>query len=451
MIRQYLARPRSTVALMVLLSSVSLAGCETLDQFITPGSKDRLKGERVSVLASDQSIEPDPKLRNQQVVLPAPFVNPDWPEPGGYADNAMHHLSAPGELKQVWSTSAGSGSSTSARVTASPVIAGGKVYTLDAGANVSAFDEKTGAQVWRVDLTPEDEDSEKGFGGGVAYEAGKLYVSTGFGFVAALDANSGKVLWRHSATVPFRAAPVVNGGRVFVATQENQLLALAADDGRVLWDHRGIAESAGMLGSNSVAVAGDVVIVPYSSGELFALRVQNGKAIWSDTLSRTGKLTPLASLADISGRPVIDRGLVFANSHAGRLVAIDIRTGERAWTIDVGGTQRPWVAGDYVFVITDDARILCIARADGRIRWSTQLDAYHSPDSRKGPIAWAGPVLVSDRLIAVSSEGYAVSVSPYTGEVLGKVDTPDKAFIAPIVADNMVYLLTDDAQLTALK
>jgi len=451
MTRLCFTRPRSTVVSMVLLSSISLAGCETLDQFIQPGTKNHIKGERVAVLASDQSIEADPKLRNTQVVLPQPFVNPDWPQPGGYADNAMHHLSAPGDLKEVWSSDAGSGSSSSARLTASPVIADGKIFTLDAGANVTAFDEKTGGQIWRVDLTPEDEDSEKGFGGGVAYDAGKLYVSTGFGFVVSLDAANGKQLWRRSATVPFRAAPVVNGGRVFVATQENQLFALAADDGRVLWDHRGIAESAGILGSNSVAVAGDVVIVPYTSGELFALRVQNGKAIWSDTLSRTGKLTPLSSLADISGRPVIDRGLVFANSHAGRLVAIDIRTGERAWTIDVGGTQRPWVAGDYVFVITDDARIICVARADGRVRWSTQLDAYRNPESRKGPIAWAGPVLVSDRLIAVSSAGYAVSVSPYTGEVLGKVDTPDKAFIAPIVAGNMVYLLTDNARLTALR
>jgi outer membrane protein assembly factor BamB len=451
MMRVRFNRPRATVAFVFFLSTISLAGCDTLDQFIQPGTKDRIKGERVSVLTTDQSIEPDPKLRDTKVVLPQPFVNPDWPEPGGYADNVMHHLSAPGELKEAWSASIGEGSSTDARLTASPVIGDGVIFALDANANVSALDQKTGSQLWKVDLTPEDEDSEKGFGGGVAYDSGKVYVSTGFGFVAALDAKSGKEIWRRNATVPFRAAPVVNGGRVFVATQENQLLALAADDGRVLWDHRGIAESAGMLGSNSVAVSGDVVVVPYTSGELFALRVQNGKAIWSDTLQRTGKLTPLASLADISGRPVIDRGLVFANSHAGRLVAIDIRTGERAWTLDVGGTQRPWVAGDYVFVITDDAKVLCVERADGRIRWSRQLDAYANPESRKGPIAWAGPVLVSDRLIAVSSEGYAVSISPYTGEILGKVGTPDKAFIAPIVADNTVYLLTDDARLTALR
>jgi outer membrane protein assembly factor BamB len=130
---------------------------------------------------------------------------------------------------------------------------------------------------------------------------------------------------------------------------------------------------------------------------------------------------------------------------------VDIRTGERVWTIDVGGTQRPWVAGDYLYVITDDAQLLCVRRADGRIRWIQQLAAYENQEARKGAIAWSGPVLVSDRLLILSSEGYALSVSPYTGEVLGQVDIPDKAFIAPVVADNTVYILTDDGTLTALK
>lgn len=442
--------PYSSVAALSLLA-FSLSACETLDQFITPGVKIEVKGERVAVLPSASAVEVDPKLKNEPVVLPKPVVNSEWPQPGGYADNVMHHLSAVGKLNREWSSSIGSGSSSDTRLTASPVVAGGKVYVLDAQVNVSAYDAKSGDRLWQVDLTPEDEDAEEGFGGGVAVDGDKVFVSTGFGFVAALNAKNGREIWRRSATVPFRAAPVVNGGRVFVATQENQLMALAEDDGRVLWDHRGIAESAGILGSNSVAVSGDLVVVPYTSGELFALNVRNGRPVWSDTLARSGGLTPLSSLADISGRPVIDRGLVFANSHAGRLVAIDMRTGERAWTIDVGGTQRPWVVGDYVYVITDNAQVLCVRRTDGRVRWIHQLAAYRDPEGRRGAIAWSGPVLVSDRLVAVSSEGYAVSISPYTGEVLGQIDIPDKAFIAPVVANNTVYVLTDDARLTALR
>lgn len=446
-----LKKTKLAAACLLTVSALALGACETFDQFITPGTKVNIRGERVSVLPTARTIEADPKLAGEAVRLPKPVINPDWPQPGGYADNVMHHLSAAGGLEELWRSSVGSGSSRDSRLTASPVVSGGKIYVLDSEVNVSAYDAKNGDRLWRVDLTPDDEDADEGFGGGVAVDNGRVFVSTGFGFVAALDANNGKQIWRRAATVPFRAAPVVNGGRVFVSTQENQLLALAEDDGRVLWDHRGIAESAGILGSNSVAVSGDLVVVPYTSGELYALNVRNGRPAWNDTLARTSGLTPLSSLADISGRPVIDRGLVFANSHAGRLVAIDIRTGERIWTIDVGGTQRPWVVGDYLYVITDDAQVLCVRRADGRIRWIRQLDAFRNAEARRGAIAWSGPVLVSDRLIALSSEGYAVSISPYTGEILGQIDIPDKAFIAPIVANNTVYILTDDARLTALR
>lgn len=443
--------PHVAAVSFAVAATLALGGCETMDQFITPGVKVDIRGERIPVLPKAAAVEVDPKLAAVDVVLPKPSVNADWPQPGGYADNAMHHLSASGELQERWDSGIGTGSTSSTRLTASPVIADGMVFVLDSEVTVSAYNAKSGERLWQVDLTPADEDAEEGFGGGVAFDNGRLFVSTGFGFVAALDAKSGQELWRRSATVPFRAAPVVNGGRVFVSTQENQLLALAADDGRILWDHRGIAESAGILGSNSVAVSGDIVVVPYTSGELFALNVRNGKAAWSDTLARSGGMTPLSTLADISGRPVIDRGVVFANSHAGRLVAIDVRTGERIWTIDVGGTQRPWVAGDYVYVVTDEAKLLCVRRTDGRIRWIRQLDAYENAEARQGRIAWSGPVLVSDRLLILSSEGYAVSLSPYTGEPLGQVDIPDKAFIAPVVADNWVYILTDDGTLTALK
>ncbi|MEI9929242.1 MAG: PQQ-binding-like beta-propeller repeat protein [Rhizomicrobium sp.] len=66
--------------------------------------------------------------------------------------------------------------------------------------------------------------------------------------------------------VPIINAPVASGGRVFVSSQDNHFYALAQTDGRTLWDHQGITESAGILESTSAAVAGEFVIVPYTSG-----------------------------------------------------------------------------------------------------------------------------------------------------------------------------------------
>jgi outer membrane protein assembly factor BamB len=199
-------------------------------------------------------------------------------------------------------------------------------------------------------------------------------------------------------------------------------------------------------------VASDAVVVPYSSGELLAYRVQNGTLLWSDSLTRTGPVTPLATISDIAGRPVIDRGRVVAISHSGRLVSIDLKSGERIWTRDIGGIQTPWVAGDFIYLVTSDEELVCLTWDDGRIRWITQLQQWSNPKKNKGdPLVWSGPLLGSDRLIVVSSQGRALSVSPYTGEILGEIKLGEGTFVAPIVAKSTLYILTDGAKLLALR
>jgi outer membrane protein assembly factor BamB len=444
---------RSVVPLGRLAVSLALAaglsGCSFFRD-LTTERKPPLPGERVSVLSFDQRLEPEAEASGA-IELPKPYVNTEWPQAGGYPAHAMYHLALGAEPQRLWRASVGDGSSSNTRLVASPVVADGIAFAYDTAGRVTAVSVADGSRLWRVDLTPEDEDSDKGFRGGVGYDGGRLYAATGFGLVVALDAKTGKEIWRHSVGVPLRSAPTINGGRVFAITQDNQLFALNALTGEVLWNHQGIAESAGLLSSSSPAVAGDTVVAAYSSGEIFALRVENGRVAWSDTLSRQGRMTPLAALNDISGQPVIDRGRVFALSHSGRMVSIDLRTGERQWDKTIAGTQTPWVAGNYVYVVTTEADLVCLGRDDGKIHWVTHLGQFDDAVRKEDPIYWSGPVLAGDRLIVTSSNGFAVSISPYTGEVLGRLEMPTKILIPPIVADGTLFVLTDDADLIALK
>jgi len=198
-------------------------------------------------------------------------------------------------------------------------------------------------------------------------------------------------------------------------------------------------------------VAGDYVVAPYTSGELFAIRVENGRPAWNDMLTRTGNVTALSELDDIAGRPVIDRDMVFAISHSGIMGAININTGDRVWTRDVGGIQTPWVAGDFLYVLTTDDLLLSLERKDGKVKWVHQLQRWEKMADKEDPIVWSGPVLVSDRLVIVSSDGYAISVSPYTGQLLGRIQIPDGTYISPVVANGTLYLLTNSAQLVAMR
>jgi outer membrane protein assembly factor BamB len=434
-----------TAVTALLLVSLLVAGCSWFDS-----KKQPLSGERISVLSLDRQLEPDPDLAKIPITLPAPVVNPDWPEPGGYPNHAMQHLSLPDSLTQVWKASTGEGASRYSRVLSHPIVEKGRVYAMDGAVQVSAYDAATGDHLWQVDLKPEDEHGTS-FGGGVAFWNDRLFASTGYAQVLALDPADGKVIWRSSVGAPVRSAPTVSDGRVFVVTVENELAVLAADDGRRLWVHNGIPETASLLGSASPAVEGEVVVVAYSSGELYALTVETGRPLWSDSLASTRSVNAVSSLADIRGWPVIDRGRVFAASHSGRMAAIDLRTGERAWEQELGSTHSLWVAGDYVYVLSTDNELVCLTRNDGKVRWVRLLPSYENEKKRKDPMTWAGPVLGGDRLIVLSSDGGAISISPYTGDPLGRQEMSAGGYFAPVIADNSLYVLTDDAKLSVYR
>ncbi len=439
---------RSLSALACALAALALTGCGMLPDWFGDSEPPPLAGERLSIIALERAVEPDPALADLAVVLPEPRVNTAWPQVGGTAGHAMHHLAGPAARAERWRASIGAGSHGSGQILAPPVAGADLVFTMDADSVVSAFDAESGTLLWRSDPVPED---EEGFGGGLALAAGMLYVTTGFGQVLAYDAASGMLEWRATVGIPMRAPPTVAGGRVFAVSHDNRLWALDGETGEIQWSHVAIAEMAGLLGGASPAVDGEIVVAPYSSGELVALRVENGRTVWADTLAlQGGGVEALAAFNDIDGSPVIDRGTVFANNRGERLVAADLRTGGRLWEQDVGGLAMPWVAGEFLFVTTTDGDLLCLTREDGRIRWVHPLPRFEDPEDREDPIFWTGPVLVGGRLLVGGSNGELRAVSPSDGSALGTLSMPGAVRLPPIVVGETLFVLTDNGVLIAL-
>jgi outer membrane protein assembly factor BamB len=432
-----------------LLLAAGAAGCSWFD-WIGGSKKEPLPGERLPVMGIGGDLEADPSLAGVPVVVPPAAVNPEWPEPGGNTAHAMGHPALPSRLGQIWRTDVGQGSSNYTRVLAPPVVVDGRVYAMDGGVQVSALDAASGKILWQVDLTPEGQQGNA-FGGGPCYWQGRLYVATGFAEVVALNPANGKVIWRTGVSAPVHAPPTVAGGRVFAVTVDNRLDVVSTSDGHALWSHTGIPETADLIGGGSPAVEADVVVVGYTSGELFALTVDNGRPLWTSNLAAIRNVNAIAALADIRGRPVIDRGLVVAASHSGLMAAIDMRTGNRAWERDIGSSNSPWSVGDYVYVLANDNEMACLTRKDGKIRWLRRLPRFEDEKAKSDPIYWTGPVLGGNRLIAVSSNGKAISVSPETGAVMGQQDLADAAYVGPVIANDTLYVLTDDANLSAYR
>jgi outer membrane protein assembly factor BamB len=433
---------------LVVLAGMALAlpGCK-----IFKGGQKRTGtvGERIPVLDYESKAEAEAELANIAVVLPLPEANRDWGQPGGSASKVGGQLVWSGQLQQVWSASVGSGSSSTRRLNAPPAVHDGRVFTVDTMGGVRAFDAATGRLAWSAKVSLPKQAQSIAFGGGVSAADGRVFVTTGLGVMVAFDARQGVELWRQTMPTPLRGSPAVAGDRVFALSQDNQLYALNVENGETLWTVAGTVEVAGLLPTGTPAVDLNTVVVGFSSGELQALRAENGRTVWSDALARTGRSTAMAALSDIDASPVIDRGRVYAIGHGGRMAALELATGQRVWERNFAGVNTPWVAGEFIFTVTLEGELLCITRSEGKVRWVTELQRWKNPKKKSKPISWTGPVLGSEKLLLASSSKELITVSPYDGKVIKRVKISAPAYLPPVLAGGLAYLLTDDGRLTA--
>lgn len=452
---------------LALALAVTLSGCGVFSKTNKP--KTAVLGERIPVLAAEASLEVDPGLADTPVVVPSPVVNESWAQPGGNAQKWMGHLALGASLSRAWSAHI-AGSTKKMRLAAGPVVADGKLYVMDTTATIHAFDARTGARLWQAQLrgkgnagdTPRATD-KKGkklkdrtkeerkalFGGGVSYDKGRIFAANGLGDAGAYDAATGALIWIKRPGGPLRGAPTIAYDQVYLVSQDNQIFALREDNGDVVWNEAGTAVTTGVFGVAAPAVAQGTVIAGFSSGELNAYRYENGRLVWGDALTPTSISTSVSNLSDIDADPVIDQGQVYAIGQGGRMVAMELVTGQRLWEINAAGTDTPWVAGDWVFVMTDDARLLCVTRGGGKVRWIAQLPRWKKVKKKDGAINWTAPVLAGGRLIVASSEGHTASVSVEDGKIsmMPKIGNP--VYQPPVVANDMLYILDSKGNLTA--
>ncbi len=451
-------KPLRPIALVV--AAAALSACSTVSRIgdainIFDGddtaSQTAPEDGRISILAFEQQLAPDPALAGRTIVPPPAVSMTEWSQPGGTADNSPTNVGGAAVLQRKWRANLGQGTNDRVQIAAPPVIAEGRLYFLDADHRISAFDAADGDRLWSESLRPRGTRDRVARGGGVAASGGRVFVTTGFGFLVALDAASGEEIWRTEGATPFHSAPTVSGGRVYAITNDSELIAFDAGTGAVAWTHQAIAEPARILSAPSVAIDADTVVAPFASGEVTALVSANGRRLWSDSLSRTGRLTSLSAINDIAGRPAIDGGVVFAASHSGVLAAIDLRTGQRIWARAFASTQTPWIAGDVLYAVSVDGELAAFDRATGNVYWVQQLRRYRKESERTGRIAWTGPIMVGSRLVLANSLGEVIAVSPENGRTVATAEVDQPVFIPPIAANGQIYIVTNSARLVVFE
>ncbi|MBU1347632.1 MAG: PQQ-binding-like beta-propeller repeat protein [Alphaproteobacteria bacterium] len=472
---------------LVLGLAASLASCASARRVLPFGlGRDNTpqatasEGERISILAFEQQLAPAAGLAGRDFFLPGPVAATSWPRAAGASDSVYEHVIAAPEFTVAWRRRIGAGSGRDRQVM-SPVVAdGGRVFVMDGESKVTAVDAASGAVVWEVDVKPDGREASGaasvfglpvpfvsqgggslsgGFGGGVAVADGKVFVASGYRTMSALDAATGAMLWSQPVDVPLHGAPTVAGNRVYVVDVDNQIIAFNTTTGLQDWSYRGIAEPARVMRASSPAVSGDTVIAPFSSGEVTALRAANGQPVWSEVLSRTSRTSALSEIRDIAGRPVISRGFVYAVSHSGVMQAMDIRTGQAKWSLPVAGVNAPLPAGDVVYVVSKSGELTLINRDSGAVYWTRDLNegrvrqegGFLGFFDRTVRPEWSGPILASNRLVLVNSDGEAVGFDPKTGAQIATVNLGAPAYIAPSAYNGALYVLTDAGELVSIR
>jgi outer membrane protein assembly factor BamB len=418
---------------VVAALTLALAGCQR--ELI-------LEGERVD-LRAPWGETGEIENRAAPLSLPAQAVNAAWSHRQGGSGARPQHPALGDQVQLAWSVPIGAGDSRRARLTTDPVMADGRVYTLDAAAQVQAT-SAAGAVIWSRDLTPDFGRRARASGGALAVADGRLFVASAFGILYALDAASGQIVWSHRFDGPLTGAPMVQGNRVFVAAADSTLWSFDAATGRVDWSRQGTPSLTVMARGAAPAASGETIVMPTQAGELVALRRSNGAVLWNTQVVGRRVGAAYAQISAITGDPVIDGSRVYAANQSGRLVAMDLRNGQTLWSAREAAYSPVWPVGGSVFLVSDENRLMRLDARTGEAIWAQELPLYRAVRwaRNRGPIEpQHGPVLAGGRLWVASGDGVLRGFDPVSGATVAQIDIPGGAASGPIVADRTLYVL----------
>ncbi len=411
-------------------------------------AEDTTGGEVTETDEGETVVEPAARA----IDLPTAQTVSSWPQVSLNAQNLVPHLNFSTAPTRLWSADIGEGDGRKHRITADPVVADGRIYTLDAQSGVMAHD-LNGAPLWSADLTPAGERQEDATGGGLAVVDGVLYATSGFGALVALDAGTGDTLWVQDTDAAVTGAPTVRDGIIYLVSRDNRAWAIEAAEGRILWQLPGTPSPAGLVGGAAPALTDRVAVFPFGSSELVATLRKSGIRVWASAVSGERRGRVYAAITDISGDPVVDGGTIYAATQSGRVAAVNATNGERIWTAEEGAYSPVIPIADAIFLVSDDARLVRLDRATGETVWSVDLPYFlkDKPKKFKEIYAHYGPVIAGGQVLVASNDGLLRYFDPVDGSLTATAEIPGGASTNPVIVDQTLYIVSQNGQLHAFR
>ena len=334
--------------------------------------------------------------------------------------------------KEVWSVGLGKGEP-KLLLGLAPAIDGTRVYAANSAGDVVALELANGRQVWRRHL-------KMTLSGGTGAGGGLVLACGTNGTLVALSAQDGSDRWRVQLSSEVLAAPVVANELVVVRTVDGKLYGLAAADGKQRWVGDQQVPRLTLRGTSKPVIAGELAISGFDNGRLLAVTLATGNTAWDIAVGQPRGSSELQRLIDIDSPPVIDADDVFAVAFQGRAVRLAHDTGLEIWSHEISSYRGLAADGLGAYVSTASGEVIKLDRASGAERWRQQALLRRS---------LTGLALQGDNLVVADFEGMIHWLDREDGKFLARAKAGSGVSATPLVAGNLVLVLTDKGKLEA--
>jgi outer membrane protein assembly factor BamB len=337
------------------------------------------------------------------------------------------------DVKRLWSAKIGA-SAEFLLVALQPASDGNRLYAASRNGNVVALDPDTGKAVWRTEL---DMDLSSGPGVG----DGLIVVGAADGMLIALDADSGAELWRANVTGETLARPIIKDGVVITMSIDNRLHAVSAFDGAERWTVEQPTPNLTMRGSASPVLVGTSVVAGFDNGRLVAVNIATGNTEWEAMLSPPTGRSDLERLSDVDGVISVVGQDIYASGYQGSLVALASESGQVLWAREVSSFEGVSADWNNLYTVDEEGVVIALTRRTGDESWRQNSLVRREPTV---PIPFQTTVVVGDL------EGYLHFFSNFDGDPVARVRAGSKAIsIEPVVVADRLIVQGDDGSVSA--
>ena len=410
-------------------------------------NSDEKLNDRISVLSYSSDLLVSTELDSKKIILSQAREVNYWSQSGQNPQNNLSHIYSDLKFENKKKILKDSNSATN---TIQPIYFEGNLCNVSTKGFLRCLDTNTEEILFEVDLKTEFEENYDIIRGGLAYFDDQIVLADGYGQVKVFSGIDGSIIWENNINLPILSAPIIYRGYIYFITLNNKIYAMDFTTGEVKWSFQTIFDDKKSLFTGVPAAIDNIIIAPFSNGEIIAFIYDTGSILWSENVSKVSSLSNF-DIKDIAANPVISDDKIYTLSNNGKLVATNMINGSLAWSLEISGANSPSISNMQLYVIDNESRLFCINKMSGEIYWITQLEENKNGKKSGKSNDWKGPYLINGLLYALSTHGELLSISPITSEILSSKNIKITGIsIDPVILSKNIFIIDNNSNIYKL-